>query len=322
MNDSLILARVDKAQALLLQAKSAIECKKVADMAAAAKIFATKQHSQKAKEYAHAIWIDALRLEGDYLERQPKHPPGPEKRIGNSREPIPLTLKDQGIPKKESATAQMLARAAREVPDLVAKCREMKGKINDIKRHYKKQEHAKKVKHASNKAGFVSDSPVDLILADPPWRYEHCEANNREIENQYETATLKDIFSHIEDVSVNKDCILFLWATAPKLEEALQVMKSWGFNYRSCAVWDKQKIGMGYWWRIQHELLLVGIKGKPECTPECERISSIFSEPRTKHSAKPECVYQWIERAFPQSNKLEMYCRKPRPGWAIHGNEC
>lgn len=322
MNESLILARVDKAQAMLFQAKSAIECKKVADMAAAAKLFATKQHSQKAKEYAHSIWIDALRLEGDYLERQPQHPPGPDRKIGNPREPIPLTLKQQGIPKKESATAKMLNRAAKEIPDLVEKCRSMKGKINDIRRHYKKQAHAVKVSNAKSRSTSGKSEPVNLILADPPWRYEHCEANNREIENQYETASLSDIFSHIEEVRVQRDCILFLWATAPKLEEALQVMRAWGFNYRSCAVWDKQKIGMGYWWRIQHELLLVGVRGKPECTPECERMSSIFSEPRTKHSAKPECVYKWIERAFPESTKLEMYCRQPRPGWSTHGNEC
>ncbi len=181
------------------------------------------------------------------------------------------------------------------------------------------------VKVASAKSAPRSQlitGPFDLILADPPWRYEHCEADNREIENQYQTATIDEISKHKKHLNPKQDCILFLWATAPKLSEAMTVMERWGFNYRSCAVWDKQVIGMGYWWRIQHELLLVGVMGKPSCTPEPARISSIFSERRGTHSTKPQCVYQWIERAFPDSVKLEMYCRQPRQGWAAWGNEC
>ena len=181
------------------------------------------------------------------------------------------------------------------------------------------------VKVASAKSAPRSQlitGPFDLILADPPWRYEHCEADNREIENQYHTASLPEIWQHKEHLNPKQDCILFLWATAPKLSEAMTVMERWGFNYRSCAVWDKQVIGMGYWWRIQHELLLVGVRGKPGCTPEPARISSIFSERRGTHSTKPQCVYQWIERAFPDAVKLEMYCRQPRQGWAAWGNEC
>lgn len=58
------------------------------------------------------------------------------------------------------------------------------------------------------------------------------------------------------------NAVLFLWATAPKLKEALEVMEAWGFEYRTNAVWDKEIIGMGYWFRGQHELLLVGVKGE------------------------------------------------------------
>lgn len=118
-----------------------------------------------------------------------------------------------------------------------------------------------------------------------------------------------------------KDCILFLWATAPKLREALQVMDAWGFDYKSHAVWDKQKIGMGYWFRGQHELLLVGTKGKVEPPQQSKRVSSVFSEKRTTHSSKPECVFKWIERAFPDATKQERYQRKPRVGWFGEGNE-
>src|SRR5262249_17330856 len=103
--------------------------------------------------------------------------------------------------------------------------------------------------------------PFDLILADPPWQYDVRPPGNREIENEYHTCTLPTIVRHRPHAAA--DAVLFLWATAPKLLEALHVMKAWGFAYRTHAVWDKDKLGMGYWFRGRHELLLVGTKGSP-----------------------------------------------------------
>ena len=115
--------------------------------------------------------------------------------------------------------------------------------------------------------------------------------------------------------------MLFMWATVAKLREAFEVMDGWGFEYKTHAVWDKEKIGMGYWFRGQHELLLVGTKGQASPPDAEHRVSSVFREARGKHSAKPQCVYEWIEAAFPDRLKLEMYCRSPRAGWAVFGNE-
>jgi N6-adenosine-specific RNA methylase IME4 len=182
------------------------------------------------------------------------------------------------------------------------------------------KEHANKVEVAkANPQKDTFNGPFDIILSDPPWRYDFSETKNREIENHYPTATVEEIKKHKPNSA--DDSILFLWATAPKLKEALEVMEAWGFGYVTHAIWDKQIVGMGYWFRGQHELLLVGTKGKATCTPECERQSSVFSEKRSKHSAKPECVYEWIERAFPDKSKLEMYCRTPRKNWSVWGNE-
>lgn len=192
--------------------------------------------------------------------------------------------------------------------------------IQDIVREIKIEKHQKKVEIAKNyPVENQNEGPYSLILADPPWRYDFTETDSRRIENQYPTATVEEIISHRPDAT--KDSILFLWATAPKLQEALKVMEGWGFEYKSHAIWNKETIGMGYWWRGSHELLLVGTRGNVECTPESERVSSIYSEKKTKHSKKPECVYQWIEKAFPLHNKLEMYSRVPRSGWAVWGNE-
>ncbi len=165
---------------------------------------------------------------------------------------------------------------------------------------------------------------VQVLLADPPWQYEFAETDNRQIENKYPTGTVEEIKEHLNAKwapALADDCVLFLWATAPKLQEAIAIMEAWGFDYKTNAVWDKEKIGMGYWFRGQHELLLVGTKGQFSPPDQDKRISSVFREARGKHSAKPECVYEALESMFPESVKGEMYQRKPREGWIGFGNE-
>lgn len=168
------------------------------------------------------------------------------------------------------------------------------------------------------KVATQTDLP-SLVLADPPWRYDFAETDSRQIENQYPSATPEEIIAQAP--ATEPDCVLFLWATVAKLTEAFAVLEGWGFEYKTHAVWDKCKIGMGYWFRGQHELLLVGTKGQPQLPVESNRVSSVFREERGKHSEKPECVYSWIELAFPDMKKLEMYARKPRKGWQSFGNE-
>jgi N6-adenosine-specific RNA methylase IME4/ParB-like chromosome segregation protein Spo0J len=162
----------------------------------------------------------------------------------------------------------------------------------------------------------------DVFYGDPPWDYEFGEVS-REIDNQYPTMTLqqlKDLAlqleTHIADIAV-----LFLWATAPKLIEALEVMRAWGFSYRTNAVWDKEKIGMGYWFRGQHELLLVGVKGNYPPPITEARFSSVIRTERTDHSSKPDCVYEMIEAICPNSRYIELFSRKKRQGWESWGNQ-
>ena len=122
-------------------------------------------------------------------------------------------------------------------------------------------------------------------------------------------------------VPATENSVLFLWATAPKLREALEVLTHWGFNYRTHAIWDKEKIGMGYWFRGQHELLLIGVKGNFS-PPEPEvRNSSVIRDKRANHSQKPICIYEIIEKMFPSHKYIELFARNERPGWASWGNQ-
>ena len=98
-----------------------------------------------------------------------------------------------------------------------------------------------------------------VIYADPPWRYTPA-VKNRQVENHYPTMALSEIMEM--DIPSDKNSVLYLWATASKLPDCLKVMEAWGFTYKSQMVWDKELIGMGYWARGQHELLLIGTRGK------------------------------------------------------------
>lgn len=159
----------------------------------------------------------------------------------------------------------------------------------------------------------------EVIYADPPWRYSFSKSNSRKIENQYPTMTTKEICEL--KVPSADNSVLYLWTTAPKLIEGLQVMKAWGFTYKSQAIWDKEVIGMGYWFRGQHEILLVGTKGNFSPPPSELRKSSVFRFKRNLHSKKPDEIRELIASWFPNNSKLELFARQAPKGWNVWGNE-
>ena len=159
----------------------------------------------------------------------------------------------------------------------------------------------------------------EVIYADPPWQYDFSETDTRKIENQYSTMTTDDI-CNIE-IPAASNAVLYLWATAPKLLEALQVIEAWGFTYKTNAVWDKRQMGMGYWFRGQHEILLVGTKGRFSPPPTSQRKPSVFSYERGKHSKKPDEIRELIKQWFPDALRLELFSRHAVDGWHVWGNE-
>jgi len=155
----------------------------------------------------------------------------------------------------------------------------------------------------------------DVIYADPPWKYEFSLRGGSDA--HYPLMKTDDIGNL--PVPAAKNAILFLWATNPKLPDALRVMKSWGFVYKTNMVWVKDRIGTGYYFRGQHELLLVGVKGNFSPPLEENRLPSVLYAPVGKHSEKPEAVYEIIEKMFPNRRYLELFARKKREGWVAWG---
>lgn len=157
-----------------------------------------------------------------------------------------------------------------------------------------------------------------VIYADPPWRYDNGGPQGG-VTNQYPTMSDEDICAL--QVPAEKDSVLYLWATMPRLPAAMDVIKAWGFSYKTGAVWDKERLGIGYWFRGQHELLLVGVRGSVSPPPVALRISSVIRCRSGQHSRKPDYVRDMIAKWFPDVPRLEMFSRIKRPGWDSFGNE-
>jgi N6-adenosine-specific RNA methylase IME4 len=170
----------------------------------------------------------------------------------------------------------------------------------------------------------LPDKKYGVILADPEWQFEPYSRDtglDRAADNHYPTSGTDAICARpVQDIAAD-DCALFLCATSPMLPDALRVMAAWGFTYKSQAIWRKDRIGTGYWFRNQHELLLVGTRGNIPAPAPGTQWPSVIDAPVGKHSEKPDAFYELIESYFPNLPKIELNARRARAGWDSWGNE-
>ena len=102
----------------------------------------------------------------------------------------------------------------------------------------------------------------------------------------------------------------------------MKVVVGWGFEYKTCMIWAKDKVGMGYYARGQHELLLIAIKGNEDLHTPIKKFNSIIEGENKIHSKKPEIVYEMIEKMYPNRKYLELFARRKwNDLWTIWGNE-
>lgn len=167
---------------------------------------------------------------------------------------------------------------------------------------------------------LVSDGyKFRTVLADPPWRYQNT-ASRGAAENHYPTLTVDEICREPIVELVDDQAHLHLWTTNAFLESAFTVMRAWGFKFKSCLVWVKPQMGLGNYWRVSHEFLLFGIRGRLKFRRHDVR--SWVLAPRTKHSRKPFRIRTLVEAVSP-GPYLELYGREEHPstGWTVYGNE-
>lgn len=179
-----------------------------------------------------------------------------------------------------------------------------------------------------------------IIYADPPWSYrkitkEHPLKYNFAADKHYPTMDVKDICNLPIKQLADKNCILFMWATFPNLPEGLEVIKSWGFKYKTLGFcWVKtgkdgqpRRDGMGYYTKSNAEVCLIGTKGKINILSHS--VPSTILSPRTEHSAKPPIVREKIVELMGDLPRIELFARKEDTlfqnkdwkGWDVWGNE-
>jgi N6-adenosine-specific RNA methylase IME4 len=221
------------------------------------------------------------------------------------------------LPKPEQV--EIVARGEKEILERAKAIRAEKAAAKGQTRQQKEAALAENIRAAASRLG---EQRYGVILADPPWRFEpysRTTGMDRAADNHYPTMTLDEI----EALSVPSasDCVLFLWATAPMLPQALSVMQAWGFTYKSHLIWVKDRLGTGYWARNKHELLLIGTRGGIPAPEPGTQPESAISAPVGAHSAKPEQFHEIIERLYPTVPRLEMFARAQRDGWDAWGAE-
>jgi N6-adenosine-specific RNA methylase IME4 len=163
----------------------------------------------------------------------------------------------------------------------------------------------------------------NVISVDPPWPYEgeskkttSFDSVGRRVANPYPEMSITDI-KKIE-MPLMEDSVVLLWTTHKFLPDAFEILKDWGMDYKATLVWNKEKIGMGAWFRMQCEFCLVGIKGKPYW--ENTTFRDILNEPRREHSRKPDSFFEMIEQ-ITKGRRLEYFSREKRTGWEVFGND-
>jgi len=157
------------------------------------------------------------------------------------------------------------------------------------------------------------------VYADPPWPYSNTSSRGA-AENHYRTMTLADIRNEPVKDLVADQAHLHLWTTNAFLREAFDVIRDWGFQYKSCLIWVKPQLGMGNYWRVSHEYLLLGVRGNLPFRDHTFRSWKLAH--RTVHSRKPFLFRGLIEQVSP-GPYLELYGREeqPRSQWTVYGNQ-
>jgi len=178
---------------------------------------------------------------------------------------------------------------------------------------------------------FPIDKLYNIIYADPPYSYRDKRDKHPRLcggaSVHYNTMTLEDIKNLPVNKITDKNCMLFLWTTFPNLQEGLDVVKAWGFDYRTLGFsWIKLNkkngkpfFGIGYYTKSNCECCLIGVKGKPIVASNF--VSSVVMSPREQHSKKPDIIREKIVELCGDIPRIELFARERYDKWDSWGDD-
>lgn len=337
------LAKYEAARAALAECRRVDEAKDLRDRAEAMRVYARQARDVQLEIDAWEIRIRAERRLGEMIAEQKatvglnrgRAGAGRPHLGGSATEPPKSdgrpTLADAGIDKKLSSTAQRVASITEQAFEAMVSRRRAEMEEARFRRDLglvstgmKGERRAAREAELGARIRALPAKKYGVILADPEWRFEPRSREtgmDRAADNHYPTSSTEEICARPVASIAADDCVLFLWATAPMLPDALRVMEAWGFTYKSNAIWFKDRVGTGYWFRNQHELLLIGSRGHPPAPAPGTQFSSVIEAPVAEHSRKPDDFHALIEGYFPNLPRIELNARRARPGWDAWGNE-
>jgi N6-adenosine-specific RNA methylase IME4 len=183
---------------------------------------------------------------------------------------------------------------------------------------------------AQDFAKNVTSKGYGAVLADPPWRFQNRTgkvAPEHKRLSRYSTLSLQEIKEIPVSLAVADNCHLYLWVPNALIREGLQVMESWGFEYKTNLIWHKTRKdgepdgrGVGFYFRNTTEMILFGIRGKMRTLAHGRSQVNIIKSCKREHSKKPDEIYEIIENCSP-GPYLELFARGKRPSWDQWGNE-
>ena len=178
------------------------------------------------------------------------------------------------------------------------------------------------------------EKKYQIIYADPPWKYRQGKSMGTNFQGaadaQYSCMDYKEICKLPIKKITDNNCILFLWVTFPMLKEGLEVIRSWGFEYKTVGfVWIKTNanqplktfFGTGYYTKSNAEICLLATKGSAHKLVKSNSISQIIATSKLRHSEKPHEARDKIIELVGDLSRVELFARKKTKGWDVWGNE-
>jgi N6-adenosine-specific RNA methylase IME4 len=316
------LAKLDQATRMLAEVRTIDDAKDLIDLAEAARVYAKQvELGLEAQNHAAEIKLRAQRRAGEILDKMEKADGGIRWSRLQPETEMPKTYEELGIEKRDAHVWQTLAK----MPEL-----DFEKFIGETTEEGKELTTAgiyRTARLENETANKIQPPPMigkyRVIYADPPWKYGDpmgIDGYKVSAEMHYPVMSIPELCALPVMDMAEDNAVLFLWVTAPLMEDAFKIVNAWGFEYKTHFVWDKIKHNFGHYSSVRHELLFLCTRGS--CLPDIPKLfDSVASIERTDHSCKPEQFREMIDTLYPNGKRIELFARDKHDGWEVWGNE-